>query len=172
MDSVKKSQAIRHIISRQFVIGVLKIDARLMSLANSRWSHRPIFGIISPCAMCNTGLHCNEADCVISPGRSGWYIRKPTGSGVECAECSLIIGMCYWVQVFCLIIDDSFFQWAFSLLEFQLHRPWVRIRHSAEDRTQLIVSFRFENHLPVPEHQHQQQQTCISLESGAKSRWS
>ena len=34
-------------------------------------------------------------------------VRKPTGSGVEWAECSLTIGTCYWVQVFSLIIESS-----------------------------------------------------------------
>ena len=34
-------------------------------------------------------------------------VRKPTGSGVEWAECSLIIGTGYWVQDFSLILDSS-----------------------------------------------------------------
>ena len=34
-------------------------------------------------------------------------VRKPTGIGVEWAECSLIIGMGYWVKVFSLIINSS-----------------------------------------------------------------
>ena len=35
-------------------------------------------------------------------------MRKPTGSGFEWAECLLIIGMGYWVQVFSLILNSSF----------------------------------------------------------------
>ena len=34
-------------------------------------------------------------------------VRKPTGSGVECAECSLVIGTGCRVQVFSLILDSS-----------------------------------------------------------------
>ena len=34
-------------------------------------------------------------------------MRKPTGSGVQWAERSLIIGTGYWVQVFSLILDSS-----------------------------------------------------------------
>ena len=34
-------------------------------------------------------------------------VRKPTGSGVEWAECSLIIGTCSWVPVFSLILESS-----------------------------------------------------------------
>ena len=34
-------------------------------------------------------------------------VRKPTGSGVERAECSLIIVRGYWVQVLSLILDSS-----------------------------------------------------------------
>ena len=42
----------------------------------------------------------------------------------------------------------------------------VRILHWAEEG-----NFRFENHLPVPEHRNLQQQTCISPEPGAKANW-
>ena len=34
-------------------------------------------------------------------------MRKPTSNGVEWAECLLIIGAGYWVQVFSLILDSS-----------------------------------------------------------------
>ena len=68
-----------------------------------------------------------------------WYhqsqVRKPTGSGVEWVECSLIIGTGCRVQVFSLIIDSSVglstgIQSAGDLISETL---WVRIIHSAEE---------------------------------------
>ena len=38
-------------------------------------------------------------------------VRKPNGSEVKWAECSLIIGTGCWVQVFSLILDSSFGLW-------------------------------------------------------------
>ena len=38
--------------------------------------------------------------------------RKPTGSGVEWVDCSLIIGAGYWVQYFSFILDSSVILWA------------------------------------------------------------
>ena len=61
-------------------------------------------------------------------------VRKPNGSGVEWAECSLIIRTGYWVQVFAgSWIAQSVCQRAFSLLEIRFQRPWVRIVHLAEE---------------------------------------
>ena len=34
-------------------------------------------------------------------------MRKPTGSGLEWAKCSLVIGTGYWVQIFSSILDSS-----------------------------------------------------------------
>ena len=34
-------------------------------------------------------------------------VRKPSGSGVKWAECLLIVGMGYWIQVFNLILNSS-----------------------------------------------------------------
>ena len=38
-------------------------------------------------------------------------VRKPNGSEVKWAECSLIIGTGCWVQVFSLILDSSVGLW-------------------------------------------------------------
>ena len=59
--------------------------------------------------------------------------RKPTGSGVEWDECSLIIGTSCRVKVFTWsLIAQSICQQAFSQLAIWCLRPWVRILHSAE----------------------------------------
>ena len=62
-------------------------------------------------------------------------VRKPTDSEVEWAECLLIIGTGYRVQVFLAwsSISQSVCQQAFSLLANRCLRPWVRILHSAEE---------------------------------------
>ena len=57
------------------------------------------------------------------------HVRKPTGSGVEWAECSLMMGRA--VEFKFLILDNSVCQWAFSLLVIWCLRPWVQILHSA-----------------------------------------
>ena len=77
-------------------------------------------------------------------------LRKPNGSGVEWAECSLIIGTGCWVQVFLAwsSIAQSICQRAFSLLEIQFHRP---CSNPALSRGRQLVSYRFDNCLPVPE---------------------
>ena len=52
----------------------------------------------------------------------------------EWAECSLIIGTGYRVQVFAWsLIAQSVCQQAFSLLAILCLRPWVRILHAAEE---------------------------------------
>ena len=62
-------------------------------------------------------------------------VRKPTGSGVGWAECSLIIGTGCRVQVFLAwsSIAQSVCQRAFSLLAIWCLRPRVQILHSAEE---------------------------------------
>ena len=62
-------------------------------------------------------------------------VQKPTGSEIEWAECLLIIGTGYRVQVFIAwsSIVQSVCQQAFSLLANRCLRSWVRIRHSAEE---------------------------------------
>ena len=63
-----------------------------------------------------------------------YMVRMPNGSGVEWAECSLIIGTGYRVQVFAWSsIAQSVCEWAFSLLAIRCLRPRVRILHSAEE---------------------------------------
>ena len=57
-------------------------------------------------------------------------VLKPT-SGIEWAECSLIIGTGYWVEVFSLILDSSVGLLA-GIQSFDL-RPWARILHSEEE---------------------------------------
>ena len=62
-------------------------------------------------------------------------VRKPTDSGVEWAEFSLIIGTGYWVQAFLAWSSEaqSVCQRVFSLLEIRFQIPWVLILHSAEE---------------------------------------
>ena len=97
-------------------------------------------------------------------------MRKPTGSGVEWAECSLIIGTGCRVQVFSLILKSSVglsagIQSAGDLVSETLgSNPVFR-------RTRQLVSFRFEYRLPVPELRNQQQQTCLLPEPGANTNW-
>ena len=80
-------------------------------------------------------------------------VRKPTGRGVEWAECSLIIGTGCRVQVFSLIHDSSVvlstgIQSAGDLVSETLGSNPVF------SRGRQLVSFRFEYRLPVPEHQN------------------
>ena len=80
-------------------------------------------------------------------------VRKPTGSGVEWAECSLIIGTGYWVQVLSLILDSSVglsagIQSAGDSVSETLGSNPVF------SRGRQLVSFRFEKCLPVPEYRH------------------
>ena len=61
-------------------------------------------------------------------------VGKPTGSEVEWAECSLIIGTGCWVQDLAWYsIAQSVCQRAFSLLAIWCLRSQVRILHSAEE---------------------------------------
>ena len=55
-------------------------------------------------------------------------VRKPNGSEVEWAECSLIIGTDSWAHFFLAwsSIAQSVCQRAFSLMEIQLQRPWFK----------------------------------------------
>ena len=103
-------------------------------------------------------------------------VRMPNGSGVKWAECSLIIGTGCRVQVFAWSsIAQSVCQRAFSLLEIRFQiPPWVRILHSAEEDNK--VSFRFENRLPVPEHQinnskHVYRQRQVWMPNGSGVEW-
>ena len=80
-------------------------------------------------------------------------VRKPTGSEVKWAECSLIIGTGCWVQVFSLIPDSSVglsagIQSAGDLVS---ETPGS---NPAFSRGRQLVSFRFEYRLPVPEHRN------------------
>ena len=73
-------------------------------------------------------------------------VRMPNGSGVEWSECLLLIGtFLAWSS-----IAQSVCQRAFSLLEIGLHRPSGS--NPAFSRGRQLVSFRFENRLPGPEH--------------------
>ena len=78
-------------------------------------------------------------------------VRKPIGSGVEWAECSLIIGTGCRGQVFSLILDSSVglsvrIQSAGDLVSETLGS------NPAFSRGRQLVSFRFEYRLPVPEY--------------------
>ena len=80
-------------------------------------------------------------------------VRKPTGSGVKWAECSLIIGTGCRVQVFSLILDSSVglsasIQSAGDLVS------GTPGSNPAFSRGTQLVSFRFEYRLPVPEHRN------------------
>ena len=60
-------------------------------------------------------------------------VRKSIGSGVEWAECSLIIGTGYWVQVLSLILDSSVGLWVgIQSAGDSVPETLVRILHSAE----------------------------------------
>ena len=81
-------------------------------------------------------------------------VRKPTGSEVEWAECLLIIGTGCWVQVFAWSsIAQSVCQQPLSLLANRCLRPPL-VSNPAFSRGRQLVSFRFENRLPVPEHRN------------------
>ena len=58
-------------------------------------------------------------------------VRKPIGSGVKWAECSLIIGTGCWVKVFSLILDGSMGFWV-GIRSAGGLVPQLRILHSAE----------------------------------------
>ena len=97
-------------------------------------------------------------------------VRKPTGSGVKWTECSLILGSGSRVQVFSLILDSSVglsagFQSAGDLVFETLGS------NPAFSRGTQLVSFRFENHLPVPEHRNWQQQTPLLVGSYHQCRY-
>ena len=80
-------------------------------------------------------------------------VRKSTDSGVKWAECSLIIGTGYRVQVFSLILNSSVglsasIQSAGDLVS------GAPGSNPAFSRGTQLVSFRFEYRLPVPEHRN------------------
>ena len=53
-------------------------------------------------------------------------VRNPADSGVEWAECSLIIWTGYWV--FCFQLDPRWLsQRAFTLLDIRFRRPWFEL---------------------------------------------
>ena len=61
-------------------------------------------------------------------------VQRPTRNRVEWAECSLIIGTGYWVQVLAWFSTaQSVCQRVFSLLAIWCLRPWVRILYWAEE---------------------------------------
>ena len=79
-------------------------------------------------------------------------VRMPKGSGVEWAECSLIIGTGCRVKVFSLILDSSVGLWAFSLWRFGV---WgFPASTPAFRRGRQLVSIRFEKGVPVQEHRN------------------
>ena len=60
-------------------------------------------------------------------------VRKPNGSGVEWAECLLIIGTGCWVQVFSLILDSSVvFSAGIQSAGDSVTKTLIQILHSAE----------------------------------------
>ena len=80
-------------------------------------------------------------------------VRKPTGSGVEWAECSLIIATVCRVQDFSFVLDSSVslsagIQSAGDLVSETLGS------NPAFSKGGRIVFFRFENPLSVPEHRN------------------
>ena len=80
-------------------------------------------------------------------------VQKTTGSAVEWAECSLIIGTGYWVQVFSFIFDSSV-GLSVSKQSAGDSVPETLGSNPVYSRGRQLVSFRFENRLPVPEHQN------------------
>ena len=97
-------------------------------------------------------------------------MRKSTDSGVNWAECSLIIGKGCQVKNLSLILDSSVglsasIQSAGDLVS------GIPGSNPAFSRGTQLVSFRFEYRLAVPEHRNWQQQICISPEPGAKVNW-
>ena len=87
----------------------------------------------------------------------------PNGCGVEWAECSLIIGMGCRVQVFSLILESSVgFSAGIQSAEDSVPETLL-VSNPAFNRGRKLVSFRFEYRLPVPEHRHLQQQTCMPV---------
>ena len=81
-------------------------------------------------------------------------VRMPNGSGVEWAECSLIIGMGCRVQVFSLILDSSVSSSAGIQSAGNLVSETLMGLNPAFSRGRQLVSFRFEYCLPVPEHRN------------------
>ena len=80
---------------------------------------------------------CNENPHTIHNNKHVYHqsqVRKPTGCGVEWAECSLITGMGCRVQVLAWSSTaQSVWQRTFSLLANWGLRHWVWILHSAEE---------------------------------------
>ena len=103
-----------------------------------------------------TNMYITRASCVKS-------------SEAKWSECSVNMGTGSQVQVF--------FSWIlYSSVGFSLGIQAAGDLVSetlgsnrAFSRRRQLVSFQFENHMPVPDHRNQQQQTCISPEPGAKA---
>ena len=80
-------------------------------------------------------------------------MRKQTDNGVELAECFLILDMGCQIQVFNLILDSSVslsagVQSAEDLVSETMGS------NPAFSRGRQLVTFPFENRLPVPEHRN------------------
>ena len=80
-------------------------------------------------------------------------VRKSTDSGVNWAECSLIIGTGCWIQVFSLILDSSV-GFSASILFAGYLVSGILGSNPAYSRGTQLVSFRFENRLPAPENRN------------------
>ena len=78
----------------------------------------------------------------------------PNGCGVKWAECSLIIETGCQVQVFSLILDSSVGLSVGIQPAGDLVSETLMGLNPALSRGRQLVSFRFENRLPVPEHQY------------------
>ena len=99
--------------------------------AFSRWNNWSPFDSIS--LLCCQFITINTNKLVYRQSQ-GW---SHISSGVEWAECSLIIGTGYWVHRFsCLAwssIARSVCQRTFILLEIRFQTPWEWILHSTEE---------------------------------------
>ena len=130
---------------------------------DSNWCLRPLVRILHSSEEANLSPSDSKIACLcqsteINNNKHVYHqsqVRKSTGSGVEWAECSLIIGMgcrCR-VQVLSLIIDSSVdvsagIQSAGELIFETL------ASNPAFSSGRQRVSYRFENRLPVPEHRN------------------
>ena len=80
-------------------------------------------------------------------------VRKLPGSGDEWAGCSLIIGTVYRVKVLNLIFDSSG-GFSAGIHSAGYSVPDSLVSNPAFSRGRQLVFVRFENRLPVPEHQN------------------
>ena len=103
-------------------------------------------------------------------------VRKPTGRGVEWAECLLIMWMGNWVQVFSLILNSSV-RLAAGIqsagpVDIWFQRPWVRILHSADEDLSLFD-------LKIPclcqsidiNNKHVYHQSRVQKPTGSEVKW-